>query len=348
MDSDDEYYFDDSSDYEEVYLTEKDMEDFSVAENSKQNENYIELSHQDILKRMEEEIENVTSVYSDVTSTEARFLLPSCKWQAGEVIAALLDGKEKTFEKAGIRIHNTLNKVEEVRQSGSEVKCETCWNKISLKDAADLKCRHVFCVDCLGKSIIAHVNERIAKIYCPGINCNYLISSDYIFKMLKNEKSRSCYIYLLTQIYIDSNPEVVLCPEPDCNVVIKSITPNMDYNVKCSNGHKSCFKCQQPWHDPLDCVNLKKWLETRRQVGPTANWILENTKDCPKCGVTIQKDGIENHITCIWCDASWCWICTVMLHEHAGECSQITKQFSCYKALEKREELERYNFYFIW
>nr|2M9Y_A Chain A, E3 ubiquitin-protein ligase ARIH1 [Homo sapiens] len=43
----------------------------------------------------------------------------------------------------------------------------------------------------------------------------------------------------------------------------------------------------------------------------TSNWIAANTKECPKCHVTIEKDGGSNHMVCRNqnCKAEFCWVC---------------------------------------
>ena len=288
---------DEYSDYSEYESEVEYFEDFSVEENTKQEKKntptYIELSQQDILTSMKVKIEKVTSKCTNVTSTEVRFLLQSCNWDASVVIEALLDGgriKEKLYKRAGIQIKNMLNKDEGLPFAPDELICEICSDNVVI--TTNLGCRHIICIGCLEESINTDVNNRRVKIFCPGYGCKNLLSSDFILKMLKDEKSRSSYICLLIQAYIDSNSDIALCPETDCNLAFKTVNLGNNYKVKCSNGHESCFKCQQSCHDPLDC----KMLQMNKQAGPTINWMLANTKDYSKCGVTIRKGGAENEL----------------------------------------------------
>ena len=123
------------------------------------------------------------------------------------------------------------------------------------------------------------------------------------------------------QSYVGSNPGIVWCPRTDCDLVLKKDPYEFykDYRVQCSKGHKSCFKCQQPWHDPLDCEMFKKWMK-RSSSHITSNWITANTKDCPKCGISTQKNGGCNHMTCKTCRYEWCWQCLEKFADHGQLC----------------------------
>lgn len=66
--------------------------------------------------------------------------------------------------------------------------------------------------------------------------------------------------------------------------------------VVCKCGHVFCFECGENWHDPVLCRFLKKWIKKCDDDSETSNWIAANTKECPKCNVTIEKDGGCNHM----------------------------------------------------
>lgn len=66
--------------------------------------------------------------------------------------------------------------------------------------------------------------------------------------------------------------------------------------VVCKCGHIFCFECGENWHDPVQCRLLKKWMKKCADDSETSTWIAANTKECPKCNVTIEKDGGCNHM----------------------------------------------------
>ena len=81
--------------------------------------------------------------------------------------------------------------------------------------------------------------------------------------------------------------------------------------VKCRCTHSFCFNCSENWHDPVRCHLIKKWIKKCDDDSETSNWISANTKECPKCGATIEKDGGCNHMICKnqACKADFCWVC---------------------------------------
>jgi ariadne-1 len=46
------------------------------------------------------------------------------------------------------------------------------------------------------------------------------------------------------------------------------------------------------------CPLIRKWTKKCDDDSETSNWISANTKECPKCGATIEKDGGCNHMIC--------------------------------------------------
>lgn len=63
--------------------------------------------------------------------------------------------------------------------------------------------------------------------------------------------------------------------------------------VKCGGCHnKFCFGCgRDKDHQPLICYIVRLWIKKCEDDSETANWINANTKECPKCQATIEKNG---------------------------------------------------------
>jgi len=97
---------------------------------------------------------------------------------------------------------------------------------------------------------------------------------------------------------------------------------------------------------------VKKWQKKCEDDSETANWISANTKECPKCLSTIEKNGGCNHMTCRKCKNEFCWMCMGVWSEHG------TSWYNCNRFDERsgsdardsqaksRASLERYLHYF--
>lgn len=122
--------------------------------------------------------------------------------------------------------------------------------------------------------------------------------------------------------------------------------------VHCDCAHMFCFGCTLTDHQPAPCSLVKKWLKKCEDDSETANWISANTKECPKCVSTIEKNGGCNHMTCRKCRHEFCWMCMGVWSEHG------TSWYNCNRFEEKsgadardaqaksRQSLERYLHYY--
>jgi hypothetical protein len=151
------------------------------------------------------------------------------------------------------------------------------------------------------------------------------------------------------------------CPYPDCDNVVQflgfesDVVANVEEQadlfliplVKCTDQHQFCFGCNEVTHSPCPCEIVEKWKKKCNDDSETLNWIQANTKDCPKCKVTIEKNGGCNHMTCRKCHYEFCWPCL-------GDWKKHLSNYRCDKFVErsdidsdsKRASLERYIFYF--
>lgn len=116
------------------------------------------------------------------------------------------------------------------------------------------------------------------------------------------------YRELLNRSYVDDDPSLRWCPAPNCEYAVRcpGITPkSLDSivpSVQCACGTHFCFGCGlESDHQPCICPIVKLWVKKCADDSETANWISANTKECPKCQATIEKNGGCNHMTCKKC-----------------------------------------------
>ena len=95
------------------------------------------------------------------------------------------------------------------------------------------------------------------------------------------------------------------------------------------------------------------WIKKCNDDSETCNWISANTKECPKCGATIEKDGGCNHMICknLSCKYDFCWVCLGPWEPHGSSwynCNRYDEdaaKLAREGQQKSREVLERYLFY---
>lgn len=165
------------------------------------------------------------------------------------------------------------------------------------------------------------------------------------------------YMTLLNRTYVDDSSVLRWCPAPNCENAVechishkkfKTIVPS----VRCSCGHAFCFGCSEQAHGPAVCPLVKEWLKKCKDDSETANWISANTKECPKCNSTIEKNGGCNHMTCRKCRYEWCWICAGPWSDHGNSwynCNRYDEKAGVNARdaqAKSRAQLERYLHFF--
>ena len=66
----------------------------------------------------------------------------------------------------------------------------------------------------------------------------------------------------------------------------------------------------------VDCQTVNLWLRKNSAESENANWILANTKPCPKCKRPIEKNQGCMHMVCSQCRSEFCWLCLGNWAEH--------------------------------
>ena len=61
---------------------------------------------------------------------------------------------------------------------------------------------------------------------------------------------------------------------------------------------------------------MEKWIRKNSAESENLNWILANTKPCPKCKRPIEKNQGCMHMTCSQCRFEFCWLCQGSWQEH--------------------------------
>lgn len=234
-----------------------------------------------------------------------------------------------------------------------------------------LECNHAFCTDCWQTYITGKIREEGEhNVRCMESGCNDLVPDTVILGtvpdapkeglVVLDDETKDKFKELLIRYFVQCNSALRFCPAPGCDYTVqcgaastKSSLETTVPTVRCTNSHSFCFGCgEEGDHRPLICNIAKLWLKKCQDDSETANWIKTNTKECPKCHSTIEKNGGCNHMTCKKCKNEFCWVCMGSWSEHGNA------WYSCNRYEEKegvdardaqsksRASLERYLHYY--
>lgn len=312
-------------------------------------------SPDDIQSQQTQQITEVANLLEQPYESTA-ILLRHMRWNKERLIEQYMDNQEVVLEKAGLG-RDMKTKLPQLETADGFV-CEIC-----TEDGPDLltfsmRCGHRFCVDCYQHYLHQKVKEEgeAARIRCPGERCNKIVDSASL-ELLLDPQLKERYQELLVRTYVDDKENLKWCPAPNCVYAVECAVKKRDLDkivptVQCNCKHSFCFGCTLADHQPCPCGLVKKWLKKCEDDSETANWISANTKECPKCHSTIEKNGGCNHMTCRKCRHEFCWMCMGLWSEHG------TSWYNCNRYEEKsghdardaqaksRQSLERYLHYY--
>lgn len=175
--------------------------------------------------------------------------------------------------------------------------CDICFLKYQYTNMTGLQCGHRFCKPCWVEYLTTKIMEEglCKSIACAALHCDILVDDVTVMNLLTEPRVRTKYQQLITNSFVECNRLLRWCPSADCSYVVK-VQYVEARPVECKCGHVFCFECGEQWHDPVQCRLLRKWRKKCDDDSETSNWIAANTKECPKCNVTIEKDGGCNHM----------------------------------------------------
>ncbi|TVY15677.1 E3 ubiquitin-protein ligase dbl4 [Lachnellula arida] len=374
MDSDDEFMSGMSSD--EDMLQESDNDDGSAddfgfdepepdlgysqkgavekQEKRKFDINYKVYHPEDIQAQQDDLIDEVNMIL-DIRKEDAAILLRHFRWNKERLIEDYMDRSKKVLEDAGLGPSMTgPPKLEVIPGFMCDICCE---DEKGLQSFA-MKCGHRYCINCYNQYLGQKIKEEgeAARIQCPADGCKRIMDAKSL-DLLVGADLQTRYHELLTRTYVEDKDQMKWCPAPDCTNAIECGIKKKDLlrvvpTVACDCKHRFCFGCILADHQPAPCELVKMWLKKCADDSETANWISANTKECPRCNSTIEKNGGCNHMTCRKCKHEFCWMCMGLWSEHG------TSWYNCNRFEEKsgsdardaqaksRVSLERYLHYY--
>ena len=145
------------------------------------------------------------------------------------------------------------------------------------------------------------------------------------------------YIKFSVMSFVTGSSSLKFCPGNSCDLAVEYQSggvSTLSRDVECTCGAKFCFGCVKVAHRPAPCNITEQWLSKNESDSENANWILANTKICPKCKVPIEKNQGCNHMNCKLCKFEFCWLCKGDWATHGNATGGF---YSCNKFADKKE-----------
>ncbi|XP_043724975.1 probable E3 ubiquitin-protein ligase ARI8 [Telopea speciosissima] len=342
---------DDDGDYE--FNDTDDSDDSSL---HRQQQNYTILSEADIHQRQDDDITMISTVLS-ISRISASILLRHYNWSVSKVHDAWFADEDKVRKAVGL-----LEKpVVQIPKNVKEVTCGICFETYPRDRMTAAVCGHPFCGACWAGYVSTSINDGpgCLMLRCPDPSCGAAVGQDMIRILASNEDTEKYSRYLLRS-YIEDNRKTKWCPFPGCEYAVDFVVGSASYDVSCHCSYSFCWNCTEEAHRPVDCSTVAKWILKNGAESENMNWILANSKPCPKCKRPIEKNQGCMHITCTPpCKFEFCWLCLGAWTDHGERtggfyaCNryETAKQEGAYDETEKRREmaknsLERYTHYY--
>lgn len=263
--------------------------------------------------------------------------------------------KEKALDHLAEEL-NSYNAEVSNKDNSKEFDCPICYSTEPIYNACSFGCNHFYCRDCFMTFIKVSIEEKEPLKSCPTAGCPEVLTPAICEKYLGGDSLLfNKYKEFLVQTIIDTSSNLVWCPGVQCPNVIQLLKMKKDeqllLNIRCNCGHSFCFACRDTAHRPIHCDKFAKWITLigGKDDSLNANWINKNSKKCPTCKVSIEKNQGCMHMTCRNCSHQFCWLCLGDWKTHGAETGGF---YNCNKYKpsdegmdDKQKEFEKFNFY---
>mmetsp|Transcript_110043 Transcript_110043/g.318120 ORF Transcript_110043/g.318120 Transcript_110043/m.318120 type:complete len:496 (-) Transcript_110043:110-1597(-) len=364
MSSDGEYEYDYSDDEDYVLEDDDDGMDWTGTENPNAPPTGIigapksgirMLPAEDMVPEMNRRLKEVTEIL-DIPAVAAAALLREQKWSKEILLEVFYANTDALLKKCGV-----YHRCNPAKGEGDGM-CAICYDEMEGEKLA-MPCGHEFCMDCWHEFFANAIQDEGATCVrktCPQAGCDEIVTEEEV-KIAAPDFLQRFQSFQLRN-FVESNTLTRWCPGKGCERVAcaqSASAMEQEDNIAHCDGCLTnfCLLCGEEPHAPSDCKALAKWLEKCRNESETANWILANTKSCPKCVSRIEKNQGCNHMTCSKCRHEFCWICMGDWQEHG---SNTGGYYKCNKydpnsgspaddqsdAARAKRELDRYLHYY--
>lgn len=273
---------------------------------------FVILTKDDVKKKRLQAINEVTNVLG-ITEEDAARVLRKYKWDVNRVHEEWFSDMDSVKAAVGIVEEPTMS-------SGTEERCGICFDTFSTQDMLCGVCQHYFCRDCWRGYVSTAISQgpSCLDLRCPLPDCRACVPAAFI-KHLVSDTDREKYDAFAVRSFVEDNRNMCWCTGIRCDNAVEcrvDKAPDEAMDVLCTCSTTFCFSCKEEAHRPVACEMVRKWITKNSAESENLNWILANTKPCPKCFRPIEKNQGCMHMTCSQCKHEFCWLCSGSWVEH--------------------------------
>ena len=276
---------------------------------------YVLMGADDVAKMMLAKVKQISELL-DVPRDCAEVLLREKGWSPERLTEQYWADGEKLRKAAGLETWTWPDGERSsvtLPQASGTVTCRICFDEVPADKARAAPCGHSFCDECYAGYLDNAVQEGAGCVLapCPEQECATSVPLKLWEQLLDQERFERLRRFRLEN-FVTSSKDLRWCPGAGCDKIVRSGAACTSVKCTVANGGCGaafCVRCGEEAHQPAGCPALAEWAEKCQNESETANWILANTKRCPKCQTRIEKNQGCNHMSCSQCKYEFCWMC---------------------------------------
>ncbi|XP_066337565.1 probable E3 ubiquitin-protein ligase ARI8 isoform X2 [Miscanthus floridulus] len=287
---------------------------------------YVVLTEADVHARQEADTAKVAEVLSIPTGFAA-VLLRHFKWRVGRVQEEWFTDDRRVRGAVGLPAPEEDGDeqvlVPDARSPRPQV-CGICFDPYPAGQTRSAGCSHYYCDGCWSGYVAAAVGDgaRCLSLRCPDPSCSAPVVRELVDAVAAGAADRARYTRFWLRSYVEeSGGRIKWCGGAGCTRSVEYLGDAAAATdvFCCGCRHGFCWGCGEEAHRPVSCGTVRAWLAKNASDSETANWVVANTKRCPKCRRPIEKNHGCNHMTCSApCRHQFCWLCFDPWDNHRG------------------------------
>ncbi|XP_077383340.1 E3 ubiquitin-protein ligase RNF144B [Festucalex cinctus] len=196
-------------------------------------------------------------------------------------------------------------------QSGPDVFCKLCLCEHPPPLTRTLRsCACIFCTTCLQQYVELAIKEGGgAPITCPDMACRKTgVLLDSEIADLASAEQTKLYERLKFERGVKLDPSKTWCPVLECQAVcdVPLSTEGRPGAVPCPTCRAVfCSSCREPWQGNHTCPEHQPMMSHTGESSDSESAI----KQCPMCGIYIERNQGCAQMLCKSCKHTFCWYC---------------------------------------